>query len=97
MKKRLNDIFSISRNERIGLICLALILAIVISYTALSSKKNVSPVLTQQAIENFRIKVDSSQVDTIKNKKRKKRAKNQKSVKKSPTLTASALEEIETF
>ena len=94
MKKNLHDIFSISRNERIGLICLTIILAIVIGYTAFSPNKYESSVPPQELATEFTIISDSSRVDSI---KQRRRDKAKKPVQKHTTLTASALEEVETF
>lgn len=97
MKKRLHDIFSTSRNERVGLIIIAVIVALFIGYTAFAPTKSELPATTQQLANEFQAAVDSSQVDTVK-KKRKKRAKAPKKASpKHPTLTASTLEETETF
>ena len=72
MKKRLHDIFSTSRNERVGLIIIAVIVALFIGYTAFAPTKSELPATTQQLANEFQAAVDSSQVDTVK-KKRKKR------------------------
>ena len=74
MKKRLHDIFSTSRNERVGLIIIAVIVALFIGHTAFAPTKSELPATTQQLANEFQAAVDSSQVDTVK-KKRKKRKK----------------------
>lgn len=97
MKKRLNDIFSISRNERIGLLCLSIILLIVIAYTAFSSHiyENTEPI--KQSTYDFQASIDSSRIDTITKKKKKKTKLKKSKNSKHRTLTATDLEETKTY
>jgi len=99
VKKLLNEIFSISRNERIGLLCLIIILLIVIAYTAFSSHIYENTEYIKQTTYNFQASIDSSRIDTItKKKKKKKKTKLKKSENsKHHTLTATDLEETKTY
>ena len=97
MKKLLNEIFSISRNERIGLLCLIIILLIVIAYTAFSSHIYENTEYIKQTKYDFQASIDSSRIDTITKKKKKKTKLKKSENSKHHTLTATDLEETKTY
>lgn len=97
MKKLLNEIFSISRNERIGLLCLIIILLIVIAYTAFSSHISENTEYIKQTTYDFQASIDSSRIDTITKKKKKKTKLKKSENSKHHTLTATDLEETKTY
>lgn len=97
MKKLLNEIFSISRNERIGLLCLIIILLIVIAYTAFLSHIYENTEYIKQTTYDFQASIDSSRIDTITKKKKKKTKLKKSENSKHHTLTATDLEETKTY
>lgn len=96
MKKRLNDIFAITRNERIGLVCIIILIAVTIAIKAFTSDDDGNPIRDYQATETeLKAALDSTKVDTLPRKTRKK--KKPKVEKEIKILTASSLEKTETF
>lgn len=95
MKKKLNEILSVSRNERIGLLCIALIIGTILLGKWLSTENNKVPLSpnSNQAISELSSAIDSAKVDTIKRKKRSKI----KEKKDEETLTVSHMKEVKHF
>ena len=89
MKKRLKEIFSISRNERIGLLCIIVIIGIILIIKCVPSD-NVPEQNINQASSLLKDQVDST---TITNTK-KKRAKKKQQPKEVKHLKVSSMEEI---
>ncbi len=95
MKKWLNDIFSITRNERIGLISLIVIIGGILLFKALSPNDNGTPMLNEPIAKELMKSIKEAKTDTIEPKKRGKRKKstNKTDESKSPQ-SISSLEEM---
>lgn len=94
MNKFLKDFFTTTHNERIGFLCILAIMVITLCYSALTPYPTISDDETAKLAAEFKQALDSSQVDTIK-KKRKRKAK-QDSVK-TTIITINDFDETETF
>lgn len=92
MKKRLNDIFSVSRNERIALICIIIIIAIILTYKAFSPTEKIEKISKFQTEQDFLSEIDTVKTDTLPAKNKKKRK-----VTESVINTASSLKMTDTF
>ncbi len=86
----IKKLFEISRNERIGLMCLFVVLTIFLIVSAFFPIQNSNSRITNEQIVNIIDSITSEKTDTIKKKKKKTK-------EKSPTLTISSLKEVETF
>ena len=93
MRKRLNDIFSVSRNERIGIICILLIIAIILAVKAFTPDKTVPEPSATAAEAELRTAVESAKIDTLPRKTRKRKTPKKESNR---VLTASSLEKVDT-
>lgn len=89
MKKRLKEIFSISRNERIGLLCIIVIIGLILIIKCVPSD-NVPEQNINQASSLLKDQVDSTTVTNTK----KKRAKKKQQPKEVKHLKVSSMEEI---
>lgn len=96
MKNKLKEILSITRNERIGLLCLIVLIGIILLARVLCSDNGSKPlpVSNKNFTELSILEIDSVRIDTIKKKKRKKK-KTDTSPKE--ILTISSMKEVETF
>lgn len=94
MKRRLNDIFSISRNERIALICIMLIITAILTYKAFSPTDKIETISVFQTEQNFLTAIDSVKTDTLPTKKRKR---HKKKTKETTINTAASLKKTDTF
>lgn len=93
MKKRIHDLFAISRNERIGLICFFIVMATIIGIVAFKPQQEKPTANTEQLALELQETLNSSTVDTIKTKKRQAKSKKVKH----RTLTVKDLEDTKTF
>ena len=93
MKKRIHDLFALSRNERIVLICFFIVLATIIGIVAFKPQQEESTANTEQLALELQETLNSSTVDTIKTKKRQAKSKKVKH----RTLTVKDLEDTKTF
>lgn len=89
MKKRLKEIFSISRNERIGLLCIIVIIGLILIIKCVPNG-NVPEQNINQASSLLKDQVDSTTVTNTK----KKRAKKKQQPKEVKHLKVSSMEEI---
>lgn len=89
----MKKLFEISRNERIGLMCLIIILTVFLIVSVFSPTQNSYSTITNEEVVNILDSITSEKTDTIKQAKKKKK----KTKEKSPTLTISSLKEVETF
>ena len=94
MKRILNDIFSISRNERIALICIILIISAILTYKAFSPTDKIETISTFKTEQNFLTAIDSVKTDTLPTKKRKR---NKNKTKETTINTAASLKKTDTF
>ena len=90
MKKRLNDIFFVSRNERIGLICIIIIIGIILLYQAFKPTGLSNMPILNETEEEFQAHIKSIIIDTVPKEKRK-RKKAKRTIK-----TVSSLEKTST-
>ena len=94
MNKFFKEFFTTSRNERIGFLCILAIMIITLCYSALTPCPTITDDTAKLAAE-FQQAIDSSKVDTIK-KKRKRKAK-QDSTKTPAIITVNDLDYTDTF
>lgn len=95
MKKKLKEIFSVSRNERIGLLFIIAIIGVIIAGKWLSGANEETKTLeSDQAVMELANATDSVKTDTVKRKRAKKR---KKSNKENTTLTVAHMEEIKQY
>lgn len=92
---KLKELFDISRNERIGLICIIVLLIGILLLSFFTPPKEESTVDTE-LIKEMQTTIDSVKTDTIKLSK-KRTIKKTKKQEKFPILTVSSLEKTETF
>lgn len=92
---KLKELFDISRNERIGLICIIVLLIGILLLSFFTPPKEESTVDTE-LIKEMQTTIDSVKTDTIKLSK-KRTIKKTKKQEKFPILTVSSLEKNETF
>lgn len=93
MKKRLSDIFYLTRNERIGIICLIVVLGCVIAYKVLSPSVYNKPVLNEAIAQELISEIENAKVDTIKIPK-KERQRNKPNKEAQPPITVESMNEI---
>lgn len=95
MKKKLKEILSISRNERIGMLFIIAIIGAIIAGKWLSGVNEDTKTLeSNQAVVELASATDSVKTDTIKRKRAKKRKNNNK---ENATLTVAHMEEIKQY
>lgn len=92
---KLKELFDISRNERIGLICIIVLLIGILLLSFFTPPKEESTVDTE-LIKEMQTTINSVKTDTIKLSK-KRTIKKTKKQEKFPILTVSSLEKTETF
>lgn len=92
MKSELKRIFSITRNERIGLVCITIIAVCIITFAMCSKEEHGTTIETPQSAIELATALDSAKTDTIPRKKRKKKDKNKKT---KIIHTISSLEEVQ--
>lgn len=92
---KLKELFDISRNERIGLICIIVLLIGILLLSFFTPPKEESTVDTE-LIKEMQTTIDSLKTDTIKLTKKRTITKTKKQ-EKIPILTVSSLEKTETF
>ena len=91
MKKRLKEIFSISRNERIGLLCIIVVVGLVLIVKCEPKSETPAPGI-DNASALLKENVDSASMIQTK-KKRGKKSKKQEN-KDIKHLTTSSMEEV---
>lgn len=96
--KKLKELLEISRNERIGLICVIVLLIVILLFSFFSSnEENTHINIEQLAPEMHNNNIDSVKIDTIKLTKRRKSKNNKQEKENIPILTVSSMEKTETF
>lgn len=94
MKKRLNDLFSVTRNERIALICFILIIAAILTYKAFSPTDKIENITRFPIEQNFQTAIDTVKIDTLPKKKKKRK---RKITTKTTINTAASMKKTDTF
>lgn len=89
---KIKELLEISRNERIGLICIIILLIGILLLSFFTPPKEESTV-DAELIKEMHTTIDSVKTDTIKLIKKRKTKKQEKI----PILTVSSLEKTETF
>ncbi len=92
---KLKELFDISRNERIGLICIIVLLIGILLLSFFTPPKEETTVDTE-LIKEMQTTINSVKTDTIKLTKKRTTTKTKKQ-EKIPILTVSSLEKTETF
>ncbi len=92
MKKQFYDIFSISRNERIALICVIIVISIVLVYKAFLPPIGVEKTYDSKLEHEFLKAMESVKTDTVAVKK-----KRNKKTKESAINTATSLKKVDTI
>ena len=95
MKNIFKAFFSTTRNERIGFICIAMIMVGILCYEAFKPTPHIDADVIQMAKE-LQSEINSSKVDTVK-KTRKRKVKADSKEKDTPTPTIADFEETGTF
>ena len=95
--KKLKELFEISRNERIGLICVIVLLIVILLFSFFSSNEENTNINIEQLAPEMHNNIDSVKIDTIKLTKRRKSKNNKQEKENIPILTVSSMEKTETF
>lgn len=95
--KKLKEFLEISRNERIGLICVIVLVIVIMLFSVFSPNEGKPATNTEQLVTEMHNNIDSIKIDTIKLIKKRKSKKKKQEKEKLPTLTVSSMEKTETF
>ena len=95
--KKLKELLEISRNERIGLICVIVLLIVILLFSFFSSNEENTNINIEQLAPVTHNNIDSVKLDTIKLTKRRKSKNNKQQKQDIPILTVCSMEKTEAF
>lgn len=93
----MKKLLEISRSERIGLICIIVLMIVIILFSIFTPNEEKITSDTEQLVTEMHNNVDSIKIDTIKLTKKRKSKNKKQEKEKLPILTVSSLEKTETF
>ncbi len=93
----MKKLLEISRSERIGLICIIVLMIVIILFSIFTPNEEKITSDTEQLAPEMHNNIDSIKIDTIKLTKKRKSKNKKQEKEKPPILTVSSLEKTETF
>lgn len=93
----MKKLLEISRSERIGLICIIVLMIVIILFSNFTPNEEKITSDTEQLAPEMHNNIDSVKIDTINLTKRRKSKNNKQEKENIPILTVSSMEKTETF